>query len=142
MTKIMIFGTFDMIHEGHVDFFKQARSLAPEPHLIVSVGRDSAVHRVKKMTPRHREAERLAMIAAHELVDEALLGDEVGHINHIVAQRPDIIALGYDQSGEYVEDLERDLKEAGLSTRIVRLRPFKPDVYKTSRINGNSLPIH
>ena len=37
MTRIMVFGTFDMIHAGHEDLFRQARALAKEPYLIVSV---------------------------------------------------------------------------------------------------------
>lgn len=130
----MIFGTFDMIHEGHVNVFKQARGLAPDPCLIVSVARDSAVNRIKKSMPRRKEAERLAMVAAHALVDEAVLGERKGYIAHISEQKPDIIALGYDQFGEYVEDLEKDLKDTGISAKIVRLKAFQPEKYKTSRL--------
>ena len=134
MTRIMVFGTFDMIHEGHADFFKQARLLAPNPHLIVSVARDSSVARIKGGIPRHTESERLSMVAASSLADETVLGDELGYINHIALQMPDIIALGYDQEGEYVEHLEKDLRDAGMKTRVVRLTAFKPEVYKTSKL--------
>ena len=134
MARIMIFGTFDMIHKGHVDFFEQARALASEPHLIVSVARDSSVERIKGARPRHAEAERLATVAAHPLVDEAVLGEEKGYIKHIAANRPDIIALGYDQRGEYVDNLKKDLRRIGLKTRIVRVKPFKPEEYKTSKL--------
>ena len=51
---------------------------------------------------------------AHNLVDEVVLGDEGGYIDHILAAQPDIIGLGYDQAGEYVEHLERDLTAVGL----------------------------
>lgn len=134
MVRIMVFGTFDIIHEGHTDFFRQARALSLEPHLIVSVARDSSAARIKGARPRHVEAERLAMIAVHPLVDEAVLGDEVGYIKHVVKSRPDIIALGYDQEGEYVEKLERDLANVGLAAKIVRLDPYKPEIYKTSKL--------
>ena len=66
------------------------------------------------------------------LVDEAVLGDASGSMPHIQAARPDIIALGYDQEGEYVEGLAEALKHSGVSARIVRLKAHKPDVYKTS----------
>jgi FAD synthetase len=134
MTRIMVFGTFDMIHEGHQQFFKQARALAKEPHLIVSVARESAARRHKGYSPRHDEAARLADVLADTLVDEAVLGDEMGYLQHILAARPDIIALGYDQRGEYVDHLERDLTGAGLHTKIVRLEPYQPDVFKTSKL--------
>ncbi len=134
MTRIMVFGTFDILHEGHVDFLRQARSLAPDPYLIVSVARDVSVARVKGARPRHPENGRLAAVVRHELVDEGVLGDLEGYIAHIRANMPDIIALGYDQEGEYVENLEKDLQEAGLSTKVVRLAACKPEVYKTSKL--------
>lgn len=131
----MVFGTFDMIHPGHEDFFRQARGLAKEPHLIVSVARDSAAFRHRGFAPRHHESERLAQIAAHSLVDEAVLGDEVGYTAHIIAAKPDIIALGYDQMGEYVDNLEKDLKSGGFSTKVVKLQAFEPETYKTSKLH-------
>jgi FAD synthetase len=132
MTRIMVFGTFDMIHAGHEDFFRQARTLADAAYLIVSVARDGAVERHKGRPPLVGERERLAALEAHALVDRAVLGDSEGYVPHIVAQTPHIIALGYDQDGEYVRNLEDDLRAAGLATRVVRLRPFQPEIYKTS----------
>lgn len=134
MTRVMIFGTFDIIHKGHEDFFRQARALSEDPYLIVSVARDSAVERIKKQKPRNDEDARLQAIKAYPDVDEALLGDEEGYIDHINACKPDIIALGYDQSGEYVDSLEEALRAAHLETRIVRLQPFQPEVFKTSKL--------
>lgn len=132
MTRIMVFGTFDVIHPGHEDLFRQARALGESPFLVVSVARDSIVERIKGK-PRHTEAERLAALEKHPLVDRAVLGDEIGYARHIAEEKPDIIALGYDQSGEYVETLQNDLEAAGLRPRIVRLSAHKPDVYKSSK---------
>ncbi len=132
----MVFGTFDMIHAGHEDLFRQARALASDPYLIVSIARDAAVARIKGTAPRHSEVERLAAMESHSLVDEAVLGDASGYIEHIKAVAPDMIALGYDQSGEYVRDLERDLHAAGLRTRVRRLASYKPEEFKTSKLLG------
>lgn len=133
----MIFGTFDMIHKGHEDMFQQARELGEEPYLIVSVARDSAALRHRGFAPQKNEEARRAALAAHPLVDEAILGDEEGYIAHIVAAKPDIVALGYDQEGEYVERLEEELARAGLSPRIVRLKAFEPETYKTSKLRDS-----
>lgn len=132
--RIMIFGTFDIIHEGHADFFKQAREQASDPRLIVSVARDAVAARIKGTKPKNSEEMRRAAAANHPLVDEAVLGDEEGYIGHIRTNKPDIIALGYDQRGEFVENLEKDLREAQMKTRVVRLEAFKPEVYKTSKL--------
>ncbi|OHB18904.1 MAG: hypothetical protein A2854_02995 [Parcubacteria group bacterium RIFCSPHIGHO2_01_FULL_56_18] len=136
MTKIMIFGTFDMIHKGHEDLFKQARALDAEPFLIVSVARDSVVARHKGKVSRRNERERLEAIENHKDVDKAVFGDEDNYMTHIKYERPDIIALGYDQSGEYVEHLEADLKAAGLATKVVRLKPYEPETFKTSKLQS------
>jgi FAD synthetase len=132
--KIMVFGTFDMVHAGHEDFFKQARELAEEPFLIVSAARDSAAEKHRGFLPQNSEEARRAALEQHALVDRAVLGDEEGYIAHIVRENPDIIALGYDQEGIYVEKLEADLKSVGLATRVVRLKPFKPETFKTSKL--------
>ena len=74
MTRIMVFGTFDMIHAGHEDFFRQARALAKESYFIVSVARDANVERIKGKKPRNSEIARQAALAGHALVDEVVLG--------------------------------------------------------------------
>jgi cytidyltransferase-like protein len=130
----MVFGTFDMIHEGHVDLFRQARELAPDPYLIVSVSRDASAGRIKGARPRNSEDTRLAAIRKHPLVDDALLGDKVGYIPHIVNMSPDIIALGYDQASEYTEHLEDELRTHRLPIRIVRLKAYQPEIFKTSKM--------
>ncbi len=130
----MVFGTFDMIHKGHEDLFKQARALALDPHLIVSVARDEVVTRIKGERPRRSERERRELLKRNTLVDEVVFGQEDGYIEHIIEARPSIIALGYDQRGEYVERLERDLTNAGLQVKVVRLQAYQPEKYKTSKL--------
>lgn len=136
MTRVIVFGTFDMIHKGHEDLFRQARALAVDPFLIVSVARDSAAERHKGKRPRNAEAARCSAVGAHPLVDRAILGDEDGFIAHIKREAPDVIALGYDQTGEYVDALDAELKKAGLSTTIVRLAAFEPGTFKTSKLQA------
>lgn len=131
----MVFGTFDMIHEGHLHMFRQARALAKksEPYLIVSVAREKNVTRIKSKKPRKSEAQRLKAVANCQEVDKAILGAVHNYMLHILKEKPDIIALGYDQVA-YVENLKADLKAAGLQTKIVRLKSHKPHLYKTSII--------
>lgn len=135
MTRIVVFGTFDMVHAGHEDLFRQARAQAPEPYLIVSIATDKNVERIKGKKPRHSQDERREAVAADPLVDEAVIGDEDGYISHIAELRPDIIALGYDQEGEYVDSLENDLTKAGIGAKVTRLRAFEPDRFKTSKLH-------
>lgn len=133
--KIMIFGTFDIIHAGHENLFEQARSLSGKSSamLIVSVARDKNVKKIKGFLPRHKEIRRLQLIQNHPLVDKAVLGDLNSHIPHITQQKPDIIALGYDQKA-YVKNLSKELAKAGIKPKIVRLKSYRQKDFKTSSI--------
>jgi FAD synthetase len=129
----MVFGTFDLVHPGHEHFFRQARAQArgQTAFLIVSVARDKNVQRIKGRKPLHSEKKRLAVLKSHPLVDRAILGGLVDHLPHIIKQKPDVIALGYDQQ-EYVKGLKTGLKHKGLQVKIVRLKPHQPRIYKSS----------
>lgn len=132
-TRVMVFGTFDILHKGHLSFFKQARKLAKNPFLIVSVARDVNVKRIKKQKPKATEKSRLQTVKECPLVDKVVLGGVKSFLPHILKERPQIIALGYDQS-EYTKDLEQNLHKKGFKVKIFRLKSFKPTVYKSSLI--------
>lgn len=132
-TRIMVFGTFDMIHSGHRNFFMQARKLAKRPYLIVSIARDKNVLRIKGSLPRFSQYERLRIVKSIPDVDEAVVGGYRDHLPHIIKAQPEIIGIGYDQVA-YVKGLRQQLKEHGLNVRVVRLKPYKVHRYKTSLI--------
>ncbi len=125
----MTFGTFDGLHPGHVDYFRQARKLSSNPELIVSIARDKNVKKIKGFLPRLSERRRMLLVKKIKEVDRVVLSGARNHIPHIVKQRPDIIALGYDQR-EYVKNLKQDLKKRGLDVKIVRLKAYKPRIFK------------
>jgi len=136
ITQIMVFGTFDGLHKGHLNFFKQAKSLAKNSFLIVSIGRDRNVFRIKGKYPDKNEKERRALVEKCGLVDKALLAGTKDHISHIAKIRPHIIALGYDQKA-YVKNLKKDLKDKGLLVKIVRLKPYKENIYKNHLLKNH-----
>lgn len=137
MKKVLVFGTFDGLHEGHLDLFKQAREFGD--YLIAVVGRDSTVLKVKKRPPKYNENERLEEVQNCSLVDEAMLGEENhdpynNSYNIIKEINPNIVCLGYDQAN-FLEKLEKELKEMNLKAQIKVLKPHKPEIYKSSIIN-------
>jgi len=138
-TKIMVFGTFDGLHKGHIDFFKQARGFIKNSFLIVSIARDKNVFKIKGEYPQLRESDRIELIKKSKLADQVILSGLKNHIPHIVKISPDIIALGYDQK-VYVKNLKKDLKNCGLLVKIVRLKPYKEGIYKNHllRVKGGS----
>lgn len=132
---IMVFGTFDVLHKGHLNFFKQARKLSKQPYLVVSVARDINVKRIKKSKPELNENERLNQLSKVKIVDKVVLGGVRSYIPHVLKEKPNILALGYDQKA-YTSSLKENLGKRGLIVKVVRLKPFNATVYKSSIIKA------
>jgi FAD synthetase len=127
--KIMVFGTFDGLHPGHVNFFKQAKKLAPNSFLIVSIARDENVAKIKGKNPMFPEKKRLDLVKKNKFADKVVLAGKAKYLPHILKEKPDIIALGYDQKA-YVQELKKDLKNKHILIKIMRLKPYKEKIYK------------
>lgn len=123
MKKVIAFGAFDGLHSGHLDYFKQARAYGDL--LVVSVGTDKNVERIKGKKPLFNQDERLDLVSSCRLVDKAVLGEEEDFFHHIKSVEPDVICLGYDQWAKE-GDLRAELKKVGLSNvEIYRLKPYE-----------------
>lgn len=134
LEKILVFGTFDGVHQGHLNMFKQARRLSKNPYLIVSIARDKNVLRIKNKLPFNKENTRKKIVEETGIPEKVILGSLKNYLEHIVKESPDYIALGYDQI-HYTENLKKDLKNLGLSPKIRRLKPYKENIYKNSLLN-------
>lgn len=137
-TRIMVFGTFDGVHKGHLNFFRQARRLAKGPFLIVSIARDKNVEKIKSQKPDFSENERVSFIRKCKLADKVVLAGKTKYLSHILKEKPDIIALGYDQVA-YVKNLKKDLKNNSFKIKIIRLKPYKKHIYKNQLIKNKPL---
>jgi FAD synthetase len=130
---VMAFGTFDVLHEGHRHFLRAAGKFG---RLVVVVARDKTVNELKGEMPMHGERSRLKAINGLGFVDRAVLGSEGGDKYEIVREiKPDVICLGYDQT-YFAGGLEKELEGMGIKAEIVRLRPYKPHIFKTSIIKA------
>jgi len=138
-TRVMVFGTFDGLHKGHIDFFKQAKNFIKNSFLIVSIARDENVFKIKGKYPKFREKARMALVQKNKLADRVILSGLKEHLPHIVKIRPNVIALGYDQKA-YVKNLKKDLKKRGVPVKIIRLKPYREHIYKNHllRAKGGS----
>jgi FAD synthetase len=135
--KVMIFGTFDLLHEGHKFFIREAKMLGDK--LIIVIARDMIVQKLKGHLPQEPETIRYEKVSALELADKVILGDLRDHLKTVREERPDIILLGYDQT-HFVDTLQRDLQDNGLSaTKIIRARAYEPQRYKTSLLRKQGI---
>ena len=126
----MCCGTFDLLHLGHLDYFRQAKKFGD--HLIVVIARD----KTKKDQQKNilfNEEERRKLVQSLKIVDEAVLGNYDDHFIIIQDKRPDVICLGYDHPIDELE-LKKKLAQLNLYPEIKRMNAYKPEIYKSSKI--------
>jgi len=131
MRTSMAFGTFDIIHPGHIFYFAQAKKGSKK--LIVVVARDKNSKKTKKHFPTHNQNERLKLVSGLRIVDRAILGDKNNFLKPIIKFKPDIVALGYDHKIS-IDKLQKKLNSKKLNCKIVRIKPYKPHIHKSSKI--------
>ena len=129
--KVLIFGTFDGIHKGHLSLFRQAKKYGD--HLTVVVARDKTVMKTKDRLPLQNEKERARKIKEYKIADEIKLGCKGNPYRLIQEIKPKAICLGYDQKF-FTRNLEKKLKNMGLETKVYRMKPFRPEKYHSSII--------
>ncbi|MDH4358855.1 MAG: adenylyltransferase/cytidyltransferase family protein [Candidatus Berkelbacteria bacterium] len=126
MKKVIVFGTFDPLHKGHINLFKQAKGLGD--YLTVVVSRDESIKKSKKRDSRVPQTKRLEALRKIDIIDKVVIGDFPGKYSVLEKERPDTIALGYDQI------IPQTLKDKLKDYIIIRLKPYKPGIYKSSKL--------
>ena len=133
----MVFGAFDGLHSGHLNFFKQAKKYGD--YLVVSVGRDVNVKKIKGHEPLFSEEERLELISNLKIVDKAILGATHNFFVQIKGEKPDVICLGYDQWANE-DEVRTELRAVGLlNTKVYRLDAYKPEKAKSTHLKAKSV---
>lgn len=138
MTRVMASGVFDILHTGHVHYLSEAKSLGDE--LIVVVATDNTVRR-RKHQPITPEKMRLELVNSLKPVDQAVLGRDGDMYKVVEELRPDIIAIGYDQTFDE-KVLEDELKKRGLNVKVVRMSHFSDDLDGTRKIIRRIIEWH
>lgn len=99
-------GCFDLVHVGHVRYFRGAKELGGK--VVVAVNSDASVRQLKGAgRPRVPENERAEVLAALQDVDAVTVFDALDVSELIRLIRPDIHAKGTDYTEESVP--ERDV---------------------------------
>ena len=128
MKTVICFGTFDLLHLGHLSYFEQAKKYGD--YLIVVVARDSTKEKQKKKI-LFTEKERLKLLQSLHIVNETVLGDKKDHYKIIVEKKPEVICLGYDHPISE-ENLKNELARRNLYPQIFRAKPFQIESQKSN----------
>lgn len=125
--KVLTFGTFDHLHEGHKAYLQFAAS---KGDLYIIVARDSNVEHIKGKRPDHSETERMDALQKEFPNADVRLGDESDYLAPIRDVKPDLIVMGYDQK------LPPSIDEKHLPCPIERADSHSPEKYKSSLMRG------
>ncbi len=94
--KVFISGCYDLLHSGHIEFFREASSYGD---LYVGVGSDKTINELKARPTINSEAERLFMVKAIRYVKDAWVNSGRGildFIPEIENLKPDILFVNED----------------------------------------------
>ena len=96
MTKIVVNGTFDILHRGHVELLEHARSLGD--HLMVLIDTDTRVKELKGQDrPINCQSDRAFMLQGLKCVDAVWAFSSEEELEQILEMhQPDIMVKGSD----------------------------------------------
>ena len=100
MTKVITYGTYDLLHQGHINLLRRAKELGD--YLIVGVTSDSFDRGRGKLNVRNNVLERVEAVKATGYADEVIIEDYIGQkIDDIQKYNVDIFAIGSDWEGKF-----------------------------------------
>ena len=100
MKKVITYGTYDLLHEGHINLLRRAKELGD--YLIVGVTNDSFDRERGKLNVRNNVLERVDAVKATGLADQIIIEDYIGQkIDDILKYDVDIFAIGSDWEGKF-----------------------------------------
>ena len=100
MIKVITYGTYDLLHQGHINLLRRAKELGD--YLIVGVTSDTFDKGRGKLNVRNNVLERVEAVKATGFADEVIIEDYFGQkIDDIQRYDIDIFAIGSDWEGKF-----------------------------------------
>jgi len=114
MKRIITFGTFDVLHIGHVRILERARALGD--HLCVGISSDALNFSKKGRKSVYSGNQRMEIVSALRCVDEVFLEDSLElKGEYIKRYNADVLVMGDDWAGKF--DMFSDLCEVSYLSR-------------------------
>ncbi len=139
--KVFVSGCFDMLHSGHVAFFKEAATYGD---LYVGIGSDSTIDSLKGRKTINSEQERLYMINSIKYVKEVFVNSGSGVLDfkdELEKLKPDVFVVNEDGFSSMKKEFCNSL---GIELKILKRVPdadLPPRSTTVIRTTGNcSLP--
>ena len=147
MKKVITYGTYDLLHQGHINLLKRAKELGD--YLIVGVTNDNFDRERGKLNVHNNVLERVDAVKATGLADKIIIEDYVGQkIDDIQKYEVDVFAIGSDWEGkfDYLKDFCQVVylpRTEGISSTMLRenlQEDIKIGIVGTGRIAERFVP--
>lgn len=141
MIKVITYGTYDLLHQGHLNLLRRAKELGD--YLIVGVTSDSFDRGRGKLNVRNNVLERVEAVKATGYADEVIIEDYLGQkIDDIQKYDVNIFAIGNDWEGkfDYLNEYCKVVylpRTEGISSTM--LRAASQDVYRIGIIGSGRI---
>ena len=100
MKKVITYGTYDLLHQGHINLLKRAKALGD--YLIVGVTNDNFDRERGKLNVKNNVLERVEAVKSTGLADKIIIEDYVGQkIDDIQKYDVDVFTVGSDWVGKF-----------------------------------------
>ena len=132
-------GVFDIIHPGHINTLNAAKKLGD--FLVVVIATDKTAVKMKKREPLHSAQLRQELVSSLSMVDLCIVGDEDDIFKTVDLVKPQIIALGYDQTHQE-EFIKEGCKKINLDVSVARLESPRPETSSSSIQREYGKEIH
>lgn len=129
--RIVVFGTFDLLHPGHLALLSTAAKIAP---VTVVLTTDQVIGRYKKRAGVNTYQVRSARLKRLPCVESIVPCDaEPGKFETLQQLKPTTIVLGYDQIKLH-QALHKFYDKQPFRPRLITARPYRPEYYKSTLI--------
>ncbi|WP_404329959.1 glycerol-3-phosphate cytidylyltransferase [Mesobacillus maritimus] len=131
MKKVITYGTFDLLHWGHINILKRARELGD--HLTVALSTDK-FNELKNKKTYHSYENRKVILESIRYVDKVIPETRWEQkIDDVVNHHIDLFVMGDDWEGEF--DFLKDYCEVVYLPRTVGISTtkIKTDLYKVPK---------
>ncbi|MEY2664309.1 MAG: hypothetical protein RIT04_117, partial [Candidatus Parcubacteria bacterium] len=133
--KVFVSGTYDILHAGHIQFFKDARALGD--HLSVCFASDEVIRLSKKREAAMPQDNKLVILSELRCVDEAFWSSDIDPVfdfkSHFLRIKPNVLVVTEDDKNaerkrafcaehgaEFVVLSKRPGAERQVSTTLIR----------------------
>tara|TARA_Y100000816_G_scaffold264186_1_gene223139 strand:+ start:570 stop:974 length:405 start_codon:yes stop_codon:yes gene_type:complete len=105
--KIITFGTFDLLHVGHIDILKRCKNFGGNPvdnELIVGISSDKFSYHKKSRFPIYSENDRKTILQSLRFVDKVFIEESFEMKREYILQHAaDIFIMGDDWKDKFDE---------------------------------------